>query len=125
MDLHIEGSRPVTLFVRDESHSTSGRQDTNTACSTPRSNGRSPIHSLLQPQPHQHSRGGSGGGVAGNDNASPMSATLALQIVKQDEEARMVEGSGATARPYSALANTEAGAKSKRQNEGEDLSQIK
>jgi len=28
LDLHIEGSRPVTLFVRDESYSTSGRQDT-------------------------------------------------------------------------------------------------
>ncbi len=87
LDLHIEGSRPVTLFVRDESHSTSGRQDTtNTASSTPKSNnGRSPAHSgsaLPPPQPLSPPPSPS---LPPPPPPAQM-ASLALQLAKEEEE---------------------------------------
>ncbi len=100
LDLHIEGSRPVTLFVRDESHSTSGRQDTyNTASSTPKSNnGRSPIHSALPP----HQPPLASGEDDDEDEAmsglpvkeplppppphQPQPSSLAMQVVQQQQQ---------------------------------------
>ncbi len=120
LDLHIEGSRPVTLFVRDESHSTSGRQDTtNTASSTPKSNGRSPVHSALpppqppspQPQlqpppppppPPPEPRSPSPSWLP---PPPPPVASLALQLVQEDAAAATGEGDvGRKASSTSALA---------------------
>ena len=103
MDLHIEGARPVTLFVRDESYSTSGRQDT-TASSSPKSPPlKSPSRLRLTPhrsprrrrsRDHQHHQHSSPRADAKDDQQQPsataealvVSASLALQLVHQQQQ---------------------------------------